>query len=218
MLFASSLAAAGPSLTRTPKTEADECEPVEPYGRAKLAAERFLAADAPFPTTSFRPCLVFGPRDTATLTFFKMAKRGFGFRVAGEPQDLSFIDIDDAIAGIAAMVGDETSAHRTYFLSANEQMNTETLWTTLSQAMERKVRIVRVPRGVLSMASGVNTALSKVFGYTNQLDRKQFDQMTAPAFLCSSAALQRAYGWSPRVSFVESLSKAWAGYRADGWL
>jgi nucleoside-diphosphate-sugar epimerase len=217
-LFASSLAAAGPSPARVPLTERDPAQPIEPYGRAKWKAEQFLAAEAPFPTTSFRPSLVFGPRDTATLAFFKMAKRGIGFRVAGEPQALSFIDVDDVVAGIAAMMPDTSDAHRTYFLAAREQMDTERLWQAMSEAIGRRVRIMRVPRSVLRGASVASTAFSKVFGFTNQLDAKQYDQMVAPAFLCSSEALSAATGWVPQVSLVASLAKAWSAYRADGWL
>src|SRR4029077_18320188 len=104
-----------------------------------------LAAEAPFPTTSFRPSIVFGPRDTATLTFFKMAKRGLGFRIAGEPQGLSFIDVDDVVSGIVAMMNDTSDAHRTYFLAAREQMDTEVLWHAMSKAIGRRVRVLRVP-------------------------------------------------------------------------
>src|SRR5262249_13198079 len=168
--------------------------------------------------TSFRPALVFGPRDTATLAFFKMARRGVGVRVAGQPQDLSFIDVDDAVAGIVAMMDDPSDAHRTYFLAAREPMDTERLWHAMSEAIGRRVRVVRVPRPVLRAASIASTALSKVFRFTNQLDAKQYDQMVAPAFVCSSEALERAHGWTARVSLVASLAKAWEAYRADGWL
>ncbi len=218
LLFASSLAAVGPNATRVLMTERDPAEPIDPYGRAKLKAEQFLAAEAPFPTTSFRPSLVFGPRDRATLTFFKMAKRGVGFRVAGEPQGLSFIDVDDAVSGIAAMMQDSSDAHRTYFLAAREQMDTELLWRAMSEAIGRRVRIARVPRPLLRGASVMGSGLAKVFGFTNQLDAKQYDQMVAPAFMCSSEALQKAHGWTPHVSLVASLAKAWTAYRADGWL
>jgi nucleoside-diphosphate-sugar epimerase len=217
-LFASSLAAVGPSARRVPKREHDAAEPIEPYGRAKLKAEQFLAAEAPFPTTSFRPSIVFGPRDTATLTFFKMARRGFGFRVAGAPQELSYIDVDDAVAGIVAMTEDRSDAHRTYFLAAHEPMDTEVLWRAMSEAIGRRVRVIRVPRPLLRAASLAGTALSKTFGFTNQLDKKQYDQMVAPAFLCSSEALARAHAWTPRVPLVASLAKSWSAYRADGWL
>jgi len=216
-LFASSLAAAGPSQRGQRKTENDPPTPIEPYGRAKLAAERFLAG-APFPTTSFRPPLVFGRRDTATLSFFKMAANGFGFRVAGAPQELSFIDVDDLVSAIVAMANDTSSEHRTYFASAPEDTDSQQLWHALSAAVGRRVRVVAVPKTAIYCASVVNTGLSKVFGYLNQLDKKQYDQITAPAFTCSSEALQRAHGWVPRTSLEEALRKAFAGYQEDGWL
>jgi nucleoside-diphosphate-sugar epimerase len=218
LLFASSLAAAGPTSSRVPMTEHDPAGPVEPYGRAKLKAEQFLINEAPFPTTSFRPSIVFGPRDTATLSFFKMAKAGIGFRVAGQPQGLSYIDIDDAVAGIMAMMDDTSDQHRVYFLAAADQMDTAQLWRDMSTAIGKPVHVIRVPRAVLVFASWFNTFFAKIFGYTNQLDAKQVDQMTAPAFMCSSQALQEAHGWQPRVSLTDSLAKAWTQYRADGWL
>jgi nucleoside-diphosphate-sugar epimerase len=217
-LFASSLAAAGPTASRVPVTESDPAGPVEPYGRAKLKAEQFLLSEAPFPTTSFRPSLVFGPRDTATLSFFKMAKAGVGFRIAGQPQGLSYIDIDDAVAGIMAMMEDTSQEHRVYFLAASEQMDTVQLWRDMSMAIGRPVRVIPVPGPVIVVASWFSTLFSKIFGFTNQLDKKQVHQMTAPAFMCSSQALQEAHGWRPNVSLVDSLRKSWTQYRADGWL
>lgn len=46
-IFASSIAAAGPSRDGRPKTEMDPCEPVSAYGRSKLLAESALAALRP---------------------------------------------------------------------------------------------------------------------------------------------------------------------------
>ena len=115
------------------------------------------------------------------------------------------------------MMDDTSDAHRTYFLSGPDT-DTEALWSAMSEAIGRRVRVLRVPRPALRGASLVTTALARVFGFTNQLDAKQVDQMLAPAFLCSSAALRAAHGWSPRVSLVASLAKAWNAYRADGWL
>jgi hypothetical protein len=116
------------------------------------------------------------------------------------------------------MMNDMSRAHRTYFLASNEPIDTEVLWRAMSTATGRRVRVVRVPRPALRAASVTSTALSKVFGFTNQLDEKQYDQMVAPAFLCTSEALHAAHAWTPRVSLVDSLSKAWTSYRADGWL
>jgi len=216
-LFASSLAAAGPTTLGVRMTESDACKPVEAYGQSKLDAEQFLR-DAPFPVTSFRPSIVIGPRDTATLTFFRMASRGFGFRVSGPPQGFSFVDIDDLVDAIVAMAEDTTTDHRTYFVSSLRDTDTSGLWKAMSEVLGRRVRVLVVPRPFLRGASVASTALSKVFRFKNQLDQKQCDQLMAPAFLCSSEALERGLGWRPRFELIDSLRKAVDGYRADGWL
>jgi nucleoside-diphosphate-sugar epimerase len=217
MLFASSLAAAGPSEQGVRKVESDLCDPIDDYGRAKLAAEIFLR-DAPFPTTCFRPSVVFGPRDPATLTFFRMAVRGWGFRVGGPLQIFSFIDVDDLVEGIMHMANDTSHEHRTYFVSSDHDANSSSLWDAMSSVLDRKIRVLVVPRPALYGASVASTALAKVFRFKNQLDRKQYDQLTAPAFTCSSQALQQAHDWHPSLELHESLRKALQGYRADGWL
>jgi nucleoside-diphosphate-sugar epimerase len=217
LLFASSLAAAGPSTPGVRKTEADACEPIDDYGRAKLAAEQFLSS-APFPTTSFRPSVVFGPKDPATFTFFRMATRGWGFRVGGPAQHFSFIDVDDLVDGIVRMADDTSAEHRTYFVSSHKDTDSSDLWNAFSGILDHKVRVVVVPRSALYGASVAGTALSKVFRFKNQLDKKQYEQLTAPAFICSSQALQQAHSWTPHLGLAESLRKALHGYRADGWL
>jgi nucleoside-diphosphate-sugar epimerase len=217
MLFASSLAAAGPSAQGVRKVESDVCDPIDDYGRAKLAAEIFLR-DAPFPTTAFRPSVVFGPRDPATLTFFRLAVRGWGFRVGGPLQTFSFIDVDDLVEGIMRMADDASTEHRTYFVSSDHDADSSTLWDAFSSVLDRRIRVLVVPRPALYGASVASTALAKVFRFKNQLDRKQYDQLTAPAFICSSKALQDAHAWKPRLDLHESLRKALHGYKADGWL
>jgi len=217
LLLASSLAAAGPSTPGVRKTEADPCAPIDAYGRAKRNAELF-AGEAPFPTTCFRPSVVLGPRDPATLTFYRMAARGWGFRVAGPAQAFSYVDVDDLVDAILLMADDAGPEHRTFFVSAREDADSRQLWAELGSALGRRVRVIAVPRAALYGASLASTALSRVFRYKNQLDRKQYDQLTAPAFLCSSEALERAYGWRPRLGLGESVRKALEGYRSDGWL
>src|SRR5215208_4987684 len=108
LLFASSLAAAGPSPANQPWTEKDALAPIDPYGSAKARAEA-LVAKATFPTTSFRPPSVFGPEDPATLTLFRTASMGFGFRVSGPSQQLSFVDVRDLVEAILLMADDRRS-------------------------------------------------------------------------------------------------------------
>jgi hypothetical protein len=63
-----------------------------------------------------------------------------------------------------------------------------------------------------------STALSKVFGFKNQLDRKQYEQMVAPAFVCSSDRLKSDLGFAARHGLADTLANAADCYERTGWL
>ena len=217
LVFASSLAAAGPSPDGRAWTEKDSLKPIDPYGAAKARAETVVAKTS-FPATSFRPCIVLGPNDPATLTLFQSAKRGVGLRVGKDAQKLSFIDVRDVVSGIIAMCDDTRSGHQTYYLSHPDEIDVNRLWEGLSQAVDKKVRIIPMPAPVLRAFVPVATLGSKLLGITNQLDMKQYKQMTARAFVCSSAALSDDLGWRARHDLDDALSHAAEGYRQSGML
>jgi dihydroflavonol-4-reductase len=213
-LLASSLAAAGPSPGDRAWTEEDAPEPIDPYGVAKAKAEAALRR-APFPTTAFRPPVVLGPGDEASLTLFKAARSGVGFRVAGVPQRLSFVDVRDLVDAIERMADDRRPGSFVYFVGHPRTTDVSELWRDLALAVCHRVTVVPLPRSVLYVAMRVSTILSRVLGFRNQLDAKQYKQMTAPAFVCSSAAIQRDLGWAPRRDLAECLAHAADGYRRD---
>ncbi|MFC1474962.1 NAD-dependent epimerase/dehydratase family protein [bacterium] len=204
-VFASTQAAGGPS------------NPVEPYGKAKLAAERYLA-EAPFPTTSFRPGMVFGPGDPGILTLFKMADKGFAMKVAKLDQKLCFIYVEDLVDGVLKMAQDKDPEHKVFYVVHPEQIDTRSMWKTIGKAFGKKLILIEIPKPVLRRMAVSLSALSKVFGFPNRLDMKKYNQMTEPAFLCSSEKLQSELGWEPRFNFEETVKKTLAGYRRDGWL
>jgi nucleoside-diphosphate-sugar epimerase len=216
-LFASSLAAAGPSPPERAWTEDDPPRPVDPYGAAKARAE-IVVRQAPFVTTIFRPPLVFGPEDEASLTLFRAAQSGLGIRVAGPLQRLSFVDVRDLVEGILGMVDDARSGSFTYFTGHARPTDIEELWRELGRAVGKRVRVVPVPRWLIYGAMRVSTVASPVLRYRNQLDSKQYQQMTAPGFVCSSDALYRDLGWRAKYELAECLDNACAGYRAAGAL
>jgi nucleoside-diphosphate-sugar epimerase len=212
LVFASSLAAAGPSPADRPWTEDDPLCPIDAYGEAKAEAERLLR-DAPFPTTSFRPPLVFGPKDEATLTLFRSARAGIGMRVAGPAQRLSFVDVRDLVDAITKMADDERPGARVYYPSHPATMDTQALWRALSRAVGRRVVVLPIPRTLLYVAMRVSTLLSKVLRYRNQLDAKQYAQMTAPGFVCSGHRLTDELDWRPQHELEDCIAHAAEGYR-----
>jgi nucleoside-diphosphate-sugar epimerase len=217
LVFASSLAAVGPSAAGHAWQESDTPAPIDAYGVAKEKAER-LVASAPFPTTIIRPPIVLGPGDEASLTLFKAARTGVGFRVSGKAQELSFVDVRDLVDAFVLAARDERPGSFRYFASHPESFHVPDLWRELESAIGRRVVVLPVPPPILYGLMLASTGLAAVFPFKNQLDAKQYAQMVAPAFVCSSAKLRAELGWQPKYDLAETISNAAAGYRAMGWL
>jgi len=218
LLFASSLAAAGPNTGGAlVHTEDDEAQPVESYGRAKRAAE-LLVAKQPYPTTSFRPPIVLGPGDPASLTLFQMARRLIAPLPAGAPQQLSFVDVFDLAESIVAMASDMSDANRLYFTGSEQRITNHELIRTIAAVQGKRVVVLPVPRPLLYLAMRVATAFSALTGVRNQLDEKQYRQMTEPSFVCTSARLTADTGWQAKTRLEDCVKRAAEGYAAAGLL
>lgn len=218
LLFASSLAAAGPNTGGAlVHTEDDEAQPVESYGRAKRAAE-LLVAKQPYPTTSFRPPIVLGPGDPASLTLFQMARRLIAPLPAGAPQQLSFVDVFDLAESIVAMASDTSDANRLYFTGSEQRITNHELIRTIAAVQGKRVVVLPVPRPLLYLAMRVATAFSALTGVRNQLDEKQYRQMTEPSFVCTSARLTADTGWQAKTRLEDCVKRAAEGYAAAGLL
>ncbi|HLL21822.1 MAG TPA: hypothetical protein VK427_06815, partial [Kofleriaceae bacterium] len=111
---------------------------------------------------------------------------------------------------IVAMLAETSRDHKTYFVSHPASTDQRTLWRALGTALDRDVFVVPVPAPLLY-------GLMRL-GVSKQLDEKQYKQIIAPGFVCSSAALSRDTGWQPQFGLSESLAKAATGFREARWL
>jgi len=116
------------------------------------------------------------------------------------------------------MADDRRPGSYYYFTSHPAKTDVRELWAELGRAVGRGVAVVPIPRWALYVAMKVATFGAALFRFKNQLDAKQYAQMIAPAFVCTSAALRSDLGWAPRYSLAECLVHATAGYRAMGVL
>ena len=82
----------------------------------------------------------------------------------------------------------------------------------------KRVLVLPVPRPLLYLAMRVATAFSAVTGVRNQLDEKQYRQMTEPSFVCTSARLTADTGWKATTALHDCAARAAAGYAAAGLL
>jgi nucleoside-diphosphate-sugar epimerase len=216
-LFASSIAAGGPSAPGAPKDEDAPPCPNDPYGAAKWRAEQFLLT-VPFPVTSFRPGVVYGPGDTAQVMLFQLARRGLGLRVAGVDSQFSFVYVDDLVDAILRLCATRHDRHETFFVNHDDISSVNTMWRLLGEVMGRTVRVVPVPRPAVYCLMKAGMFLDRTFGIKNKLDIREYIQMTTPAYLASSKRLQQRHGWKPIHDQRLAIEKTYHGYLEQGWL
>lgn len=218
ILFCSSLAACGPSSETTPLTENSKPQPIDAYGRAKLEAEKFLLTQKDFPVTVFRPCTVIGPMDENVYNLYKLAKHGFGFKVCGLNQKLSFIAVSDLVNVVCKLTEDTSSQNKTYFVSHDEPTDVLGLWREIEKSLGKKIRLIPLPKPLLYLAMMLNTGLANILPIRNALDKKYYDQLHAKAWLCSSKKLQQDFNWKPAVSLEEVFKATAESYKNAGWI
>ncbi len=216
-IFASSLAAAGPSAVSEIMREEKKENPTETYGKAKLAVEKHLDTLQDFPSVSFRPALVFGPGDQNTLHIFKMVRKGFGILINGNEQGLAFVDIEDLLQAFIRVIDTDIVGHSPYFIAYPQRISNKELYLTMAEVMHCKVRMFPLPKALLYASMLLSTGFSKIFGRTNMLDHKQYLQMTHN-YVCSSESFSKEFDWTPQYDLRESISKAYKGYQKSGML
>lgn len=218
-VFASSLAAGGPTERDKPIDETMPDNPIEPYGLSKMKADEYLKT-LDMPTISFRPTIVLGPEDSASFTLYQMASKGIGVRPSGKPQQVSTVFVDDLAEAIILMAQMDMkgSKHKTYYVSSPGLVTVEDMFKAIGKALGKKVTIIEVPRIVLKTLSVAMTNIAKIIPFTNQLDDKQYKQMTVDSFACSGKLLQDELGWAPKHDLYASTQKSVDGYRKAGWL
>lgn len=133
-VFASSIAAYGHPEGSAILTEKDPCEPCDPYGIAKLACERHIAAFHDYyggpDYTIFRPHNVFGPNQNISDPFrnvvgifFRCAKQGLPFPVFGDGlQTRSFSYIDVVAKCIALSLTEAKAKNETFNVGGDQAM------------------------------------------------------------------------------------------------
>lgn len=102
-ILISSLAAAGPSISDSPRDEQEVPLPVSDYGRSKKLAEELVQKNTPdLALTIIRPPMVIGPRDLAVLDIFKMVKSRIIILPGLDSKDkkYSFVSVFDLVTTI----------------------------------------------------------------------------------------------------------------------
>lgn len=220
-LFLSSLAAVGPAPSLSePVTEETPYHPLTAYGKSKRAAEEaVLAVAEQLPVTIVRPPAVYGPRDAATLPFFRSVRLGIAPLIGFRDKYLSLIHVRDLVRGILLAAEAQRAIGRVYFISSEEYYTWEQLAEVARIAVgRRRVWRLRIPHGiVMGIAS-----IAEVAGWFTRrppvFDFEKGRDIVQSYWICSPERARKELGYRQTVGLVEGMRETVAWYREHGWL
>ncbi|MCS7176628.1 MAG: NAD-dependent epimerase/dehydratase family protein [Candidatus Kapabacteria bacterium] len=220
-VFLSSLAAVGPARSLAePVTETSPCQPITAYGKSKKAAEEaVLAAADRLPVTVIRPPAVYGPRDAATLPFFRAVRLGIAPLIGFQEKYLSLVYVEDLVRGILQAAASERAVGQVYFISSEEYYT----WGQLTEAARvalgrRYVWRIRVPHAFILGVASIAEVAGWIMRRPPVFDLEKGWDMIQPYWICQPTKAAVELGYRQTVGLVEGMRKTVEWYREHGWL
>jgi nucleoside-diphosphate-sugar epimerase len=214
----SSLAATGPCLNGICHSENITPCPISDYGKTKLMGEEEVKKYAHLiPVTIIRPPVVYGPRDTGLLPFFK----ALAFRIRpvfSKSKSISIIYIDDLIEEIITSSLKSESISKTYFITNDEPVSFNRLSTLVAGILGKKSIPIYVPDWLVKIAATINEGLSLMTPDATTFNRQKAHEMSQELWGCLNQNAKSDFGFTPKVPLEEGLKKTVAWYKEMKWI
>ena len=217
LVHVSSLAAVGPSPEPKGLAPGDPAAPISAYGRSKLGGEAEVATlGDSISWCILRPPGVYGPRDTDIFEFFKMASRGLAAIPAGE-RWLTMAFVADVVRAILAAAAGGT--HRQiYHLGEPSPQRLDDIFNQLAEVGGCRVRIFRIPPGMVQAAGVVGSVLQRLGWRRLPLTLDKTKELLARHWTAQTTSSLEALGVGNGTLFERGAETTWRWYRAEDWV
>lgn len=191
-----------------------------PYARSKRESEAAVAdASGVNPWAALRLPAIYGPRDRATLPYFRLVKSGFAPEPRTDPParaSMLFVDdaagavvaANDAPAGAVYEVGDDAPEGRTW----------SEIGAALGEALGTRARRVRAPRTPIAIYCNMLRAVENATGRPPSLRHGQVNEFFHPDWVARENLFSAASPWRPETSLEEGFAKTVLWYQENGLL
>jgi len=218
-LFVSSQTAAGPGRTLQPVDEYDSPNPISDYGKSMLAAElAVLKHKQQLPVTIVRPPLVYGPRDSDLLSFFKTVKKGIIPDIGGQSKYISMIFISDLIRGIVKAAESEKSFGRIFFLTNPLPVTIEELARRTLKVFGKKGFRLKLPSIIMNSAALLSEGFDSITQRPGLFNRQKVRELQQNFWICSSKRAAADLNFEASVSIEEGVRETISWYKEKNWL
>jgi nucleoside-diphosphate-sugar epimerase len=220
-LHVSSQTAAGPAVSLDkPITEDMPPRPITAYGRSKIEAENeVLKVKNEIPITIIRPPAVYGPRDTAILQMFLVAKKGLGTLIGFNKKYLNLIHSDDLARGIVDATFSENTAGKIYYVASEEIYNWVQIIDSIKNSMDIKFFLkLRIPHFVVYTIAGITEFIGRFQSQTPVFNLDKGRDFVQTYWICSVESAKRDFGFRQTIGLEEGMKSTIKWYKDYGWL
>ncbi len=218
-ILISSQTAGGPSLDGNPVTEETPPHPLTTYGKSKLAAEiesREFRED--FPVTILRLPAIYGPRDTAILSFFQTVNRRIKPLIGFQEKFVNLAHVYDIAQGIELGLTRPEAKNRTFYIGSDRQYGWRELSNLTAEIMKRKGLFVPIPHLAVSAIAGFAEFFSMFKKKPSVLNWEKRLDITQASWTCSIDRAHKELGYTPKVGIKEGFEETIEWYKKQRWL
>lgn len=144
-------------------TEDQVAKPATPYGKSKLAAEKYLLSKSlPAGKRLFiiRPCMVHGPGNKGNLNLlYQFAKKGLPWPLAAFENERSFLSIDNLAFFLHQMLQAPDLPSGVYQLADDETLSTNQIIEIIADISGKNTHLWRLKPGLVSALARVGDVL-----------------------------------------------------------
>jgi len=145
-------------------TEEVPADPLTPYGKSKLEAEKYLLSKELPPDKRLfiiRPCMIHGPSNKGNLNLlFSIVKKGIPWPLGAFDNQRSFLSIGNLCFLIEKMLEDESLKSGIYNFSDDTSLSTNELVVLISKVLNKSPKVWRMNKGLISALAKIGDKLS----------------------------------------------------------
>lgn len=218
-IYAGSLTAVGPASSKVPPNEESPCNPITTYGKSKLEAEKeILKFKDKIPVTILRLPAVYGPRDTATLDFFKAVSRGIIPLVGYKSKYISILYVTDVVNALIIASENERAIGEIFLIGSEKFYTWEEIGATIERCAKHRTIKIRFPEFAVVIAAAINNLLDVFRKKPSVFNIEKSKDMIADAWIADITKARNHLNFRQTVDLEEGIRKTFDWYKKEGWI
>ncbi|HEY3875646.1 MAG TPA: NAD(P)-dependent oxidoreductase [Candidatus Kapabacteria bacterium] len=218
-IFCSSQTAVGPSLDGQPVTELTPPHPITAYGQSKRAAEEECErAREDFSISILRLAAVYGPRDTAILTFFQTVDKRLKPLIGMKDKWVNLAHVSDVADSVLLSIEKDAAKNQTYFIGSEKHYTWREVSNLTSDVLKRRGLTVKLPHALVYSVAGASELFSVFRAKPSVLNWEKGRDMVQSHWTCSVEKAKQELGYAQRVSLEDGVRDTTEWYRKIGWM